>query len=138
MALYYRVDTELKVVFSLCRETIAESDVAQHLATVAQHSTFSPAYSHLIDCSEITSLEISPAFIRTIAAGKWFSSRARCAIVAPQDYIFGTVRMFQIQHRGALEVFRDLHVARTWLGIGEANLPAPAMPNTCAALHKSV
>jgi hypothetical protein len=125
------------VIFSTCRETITDSDVQNYMEMLAQDIAFSPAYSHLIDCSEVTSFDVSSALVRSAAGKKLFSSRAKCAIVAPQDYIFGMARMFQMQQHGELEVFRTLMEALAWLGIGETPVPAAAARPVSPPLHKS-
>jgi hypothetical protein len=138
MSTVYRIDTRLGVVFTQCRETISDSDVARHLSAIAHDSAFSPAYAHLIDCSEVTSFKVTPNFIHSVAREKLFSSHAKCAIVAPQNYIYGMARMFQMQQRGILEVFRDLNAAESWLGIGATHVPAAVQAGASATTLKSI
>lgn len=137
MSMLYRIDAQIGVIFTQCRETITDSDVVKHLSDIARDNAFSPAYAHLIDCSEVTSFKVSPGLIHSVAGQKLFSSHAKCAIVAPQNYIYGMARMFQMQQCGILEVFRDLNAARSWLGLGETHISAPARASTPAAVQES-
>jgi hypothetical protein len=119
MAISYYIDMQLGVIVTTFREMITDSDIRNYIETLAQESTFSPAQMHLVDCSEVRSLKVSRDFINATARKKLFSAHTKCAIVAPQDYIFGMARMFEMQQRGRVEVFRHLTEAQTWLGIGE-------------------
>jgi len=129
MSTTFRIDTELGVIFTTCKERVTDPEAISYLRAVAQHPDYNPIYKHLIDCAEIEIFEISADLTRSIAQKKLFSSRSRCAIVAPQDHIYGMARMFELQHTGSVQVFRDLASAEKWLG-----LDAPAYPPSAQAI----
>src|SRR5689334_12104627 len=98
MSIIFRIDTGLGVIFTTCREGVTDQEAISYLRMVAQHPDYNPTYKHLIDCAQIETFEVSADLTRSVAQKKLFSSRSRCAIVAPQDYIYGMARMFELQH----------------------------------------
>ena len=133
MCTTFRVDAQLGVIFTICREKVTDSEVLNYLQTLPQDAGFSPAFSHLIDCSQVTSFEVSADLTRSVAGKKLFSSRSKCAIVAPQDYIYGMARMFELQYHGDVQVFRDLVTAQRWLGIDHPTCTPASRPHGLAA-----
>ena len=123
MSTTFRIDTGLGMIFTTCKESVTDLEAVSFLRAVAQHPDYNPVFKHLIDCTQIGEFEISADLTRSVAQKKLFSSRSRCAIVAPQDHIYGMARMFELQHSGSVQVFRDLASAEKWLG-----LDAPAYP----------
>lgn len=123
MCITFRIDTGLGVIFTTCKESVTDPEALHYLRAVAQHPDYNPTFKHLIDCAQIGTFEISADLTRSVSQKKLFSSRSRCAIVAPQDHIYGMARMFELQHAGSVQVFRDLLSAEKWLG-----LDAPAYP----------
>jgi hypothetical protein len=133
MSTSFRIDPRLGVIFTVCCEKVTESEVLNYLRTVPQDPAYSPAFSHLIDCTQVTSFEVSADLTRSVAGKKLFSSRSKLAIVAPQDYIYGMARMFELQHRGCVQVFRDLEEARKWLDVDQpACKPSTSTPGLSA------
>ncbi len=129
MSTSFRIDPQLGVIFTLCSNQITDAEVLNYLLTLSQDAEYSPVYSHLIDCTQVTSFDVSADLTRSVAGKKLFSSRSKCAIVAPQDYIYGMARMFELQHRGCVHVFRHLDDAQKWLAAekpaGASSVPAP-------------
>jgi hypothetical protein len=133
MSTSFRIDAQLGVIFTICCEKVTDSEVLNYLQTLPQDAGFSPAFSHLIDCSQVTSFEVSADLTRSVAGKKLFSSRSKCAIVAPQDYIYGMARMFELQYHGDVQVFRDLLTAQIWLGIDHPTCTPAQHPPGIAA-----
>jgi len=125
MSISFRIDPQLGVIFTVCSNQVTDAEVLNYLRALSQDAGYSPVYSHLIDCTQVTSFDVSADLTRSVAGKKLFSSRSKCAIVAPQDYIYGMARMFELQHRGCVHVFRDLDDARKWLAVEK---PAGASP----------
>ena len=117
MSTSFRIDTSLGVIFTTSRERVDDSEVLNYFRAVAQHPEYDPRFNHLIDCTQIASFEVSADLTRSVAQRKLFSSSSRCAIIAPQDHIYGMARMFELQHGGSVQVFRDLPSAEKWLGL---------------------
>ena len=117
MTTSFRIDIDLGVIFTTCRDRVNDSEVLNYLRAVPQHPSYSPLFKHLVDCTQVASFEVSAELTRSVAQKKLFSARSQCAIVAPQDHIYGMARMFELQHGGAVQVFRDLASAEKWLGL---------------------
>ena len=118
MAICYRIDISHGMIFTSFADTVTDSDFHDFLVSLRQDPAFNPNFAHLVDWSQTVSFRISSAMIAAVARKELFSSQAKRAIVAPNDYIFGMARMFQMQQDGSLEVFRSLAEAEEWLGIG--------------------
>jgi hypothetical protein len=117
MSISFQIDTRLGVVFTDCCETIADSEVLNHLAMIQQARTYRPSFIHLVDLTGVRVWSVSADLIRSIARKKLFASGSHCAVVAPQDHIYGMARMFEMQYDGSVQVFRDLAAAKGWLRI---------------------
>ena len=122
MSTSFRIDSELEVIFTTCRESVTDSEVLNYLRMLPQHPDYNLKFNHLVDCSWIDSFHVSADLTRSVATRKLFSSRSRCAIVAPQDHIYGMARMFELQHSGCIQVFRDLASAEEWLNLERASV----------------
>jgi hypothetical protein len=129
MAISYRIDTQHAMIFAVATGTITDSDIQKYFEAILQDGNFSPTFRHLVDCSKVISLQISAAMVGVIARRKVFSPRAKRAIVAPNDYIFGMARMLQAQQDGLLEVFRTLEEAQEWLGISGKSISVNTAPS---------
>jgi hypothetical protein len=117
---FYRIDPQLKLVFSIFRDTLTDSDLQEHIEKLCSDPEFDPDFAELIDCSAVTDFKVSSGLISKLAGQPLGSVRSKWAIVAPQAHIFGMARMFQIQHNDEqVEVFRDADAARQWFGIGK-------------------
>ena len=76
----------------------------------------------LVDLTAVTEFRVTPADLRRLAEENLIVARlvprAFVAIVAPTDYIFGSVRMWQVFAADTgwnSAVFRDRHDAEKWL-----------------------
>jgi hypothetical protein len=96
---------------------------------------FDPGLDDLLDLRGVERLDLGGAAVRRLAA--YFdrpnlpNHHARLAIVAPQDYVFGLGRMYEVLRDGApgqIRVFRGVAEAVAWLGVAPT-APAPDGPN---------
>ncbi|HXB22650.1 MAG TPA: hypothetical protein VNV88_14785 [Candidatus Solibacter sp.] len=133
MAICYRIDPSRAMIFTTFADTVTDSDFQDFMDALAQDPAFNPNFAHLVDWSQTASFKISTAVIAAVARKQLFSPHAKRAIVAPNDYIFGMARMFQMQQDGSLEVFRSLAEAQEWLGISEKIVPEPLNHNHARA-----
>ena len=120
MSISFQIDARLGVVFTVCYERVTDSDISNHLHMIRQARAYRLRFNHLVDCCGVTSFEVSADLVRSIAGRKLFSARSHCAIVAPEAHIYGMARMFELQHSGSVQVFRDLVSATKWLNIETA------------------
>src|SRR5882724_6350574 len=106
MPAFYRIDRQLKLVFSIFGDILTDSDLQEHIEKLCRDPEFNPDFAELIDCSAVTHFQVSSALITTLASQQLGSARSKWAIVAPQAHIYGMARMFQIRHKESqVEVF---------------------------------
>lgn len=121
MPITVEIDRTARVIFSTFAGEITEADFRSAVEAMSTWPGFDPAFSHIIDFSNVTAANISSEFVRGLARRpSIFSREARQVIVAPQDYVFGMARMAQMlreQQRPHVEVVRSLNAACELLGI---------------------
>ena len=114
----YRIDKELKTVFSKVTGAATYDDVRDHREALLNDSEFDHTYNQLVDFSEITKFELSLSTMEAIAKSKLFSETSMRAIVAPQDLAFASARVFEAYYPSdTVMVFRELDEARRWLDL---------------------
>ena len=70
MSTSFRIDTELEVIFTTCREIVTDSEVLNYLGMLPQHPDYNLKFNHLVDCSGIDSFHVSADLTRAVAARK--------------------------------------------------------------------
>jgi hypothetical protein len=127
MPVIYQIDRAKQLVRTRCTGATTLDEVLQHFAVLVQDPECPDRLNVLLDLSEMTSLPASGQ-LRVVA-----SEIARivprvqflnCAIIAPNDALFGMARMFEVfaeQHFAATRVFRTREEGVIWL-------ESPAVP----------
>ena len=115
----YRIDKELKIVFSKGIGIATDDDIRGHREALLNDPDFDSTYNQLVDFSEVTKFELSLATMEAIAKSKFFSETSMRAIVAPQDLAFASARVFEAYYPSddKVMVFRELDEARRWLNL---------------------
>ena len=89
-----------------------------HEERLSNDPDFEPDFSQLFDCRGIVKIKITSDAVRLITTKSPFSRKARRAIVADMDLVYGLARMYQMMMRDyEVNVFRDIDEACRWLGI---------------------
>ena len=120
MAASYRIDRELRTVFSQATGLLTDKDLSLHQADLLADPSFDASFDQLWDLRAITDTTVTQRALRQLASSRSYTPESRRAIVAPHDLSFGLSRMFQLLHDSAPEeicVFRNLDEARNWLGL---------------------
>jgi len=118
MPMAYRIDHERRTVFSRGWGLLSDAQVIGHYIELVAEPAFDCGFDQLCDISRITTLDVSPLTLRSLAADTAFADDARRAIVAPGDYEYGTCRMFQSYcNSDSVQVFRRRAEAANWLGL---------------------
>jgi hypothetical protein len=119
MPAFYHIDRQLKIVFSTLEGIVTGEEALNHEEHLCHDPDFEPNFSQLFDCRHVTQVEVTGDFVHFIAMKSPFSSKARRAIVADKDFVYGLARMYQILKGDTQEirVFREMEEARRWLGI---------------------
>ena len=80
---------------------------------------FDPNFSQLLDCTQVTRLELGPIEVRRLAQRSIFSPDSRRAILVSNDMVFGIARMFVMFREEAgekgIRIFGDLDEALFWV-----------------------
>lgn len=114
----YRIDKDLKIVFSKAFGVFTEDDIRGHSEDLLNDPEFDRTYNQFVDFSEVTKLEVSLALVRSKAMSRLFSETSKRAAVAPQDVVYGSVRVFEgYSSSDMVKVFRDVDEARRWLNL---------------------
>lgn len=90
---------------------------------------YDPTLNDLVDMRGVERLEVSSQGVRQLVglfAQPETQSTNKLAIVAPESYIFGMARMYEILSSDTseqIQVFRDLRDAERWLGLAHPDEP---------------
>ena len=115
----YVIDPERRMLEVTIEGVFTAADMATYLALRDNDPAYTPALDVFIDARKVTS--IMPA-----SAVRYFATEARLqprvpswrAIVASDDHVYGSARMFQAHVEGSgaeYRGFRDEDAARAWI-----------------------
>lgn len=111
-------------VFHIGSGVVDGSEILAAARTVQQLARARTLLHILVDFTAATLLNATSEQIRKIAAVNLVTARlspgGRVAIAAPQDHVFGLVRMWSVFVEGVdwqIQISRDLETSRAWLGI---------------------
>ena len=114
----YRIDKDLKTVFSEGTGVVTDDDILGHRTALLNDPEFDRGYDQLIDFSNVTKFESSLTTVRAQAQSGLFSKASRRAFAAPRDEVYANLRVFHGHSMSdTVMVFRDLDAARRWLEI---------------------
>jgi hypothetical protein len=123
----YIIDVPHRVVFSKGTGVFTQADFLDHMARMKVEPDFDPDFSQLVDCREITLMDLKNDQVRDLASQTIFSVNSRRAFVVSSELHFGLGRMFAAYRELAgqqVAVFKDVPSALTWL-----NLPLDLDPH---------
>jgi len=121
MPITYHIDAAKRLIHTRCVGSVTPDEVSEHFAVLIEDPTCPDRLDVLLDLSEMTSLPARDQLrdvtliIARIRARVQFG---RCAIIAPQDVLFGMSRMFEVfaqDYFVATQVFRAVHDGTLWL-----------------------
>jgi hypothetical protein len=118
MPVEYRVDKDLRTVFSRGFGVLTDADLRGHREDLRGDPNLDRTYKQLFDLSEVSRFEVSLETLKDIAESAFWSEASRRVFVAPQDVVFGSVRFFQAHDVAeTVMVVRDADEARRWLDL---------------------
>ncbi len=121
MPVTYQIDAARERIHTMCSRPLTFTEVVDHFRTLKVDPACTGHLDVLLDVSDADSL---PATNQLGAVSAELSAvRAKvefglCAIIAPQDAMFGVMRMFEIlagPYFRAIRVFRRADEAEAWL-----------------------
>jgi hypothetical protein len=121
MPVTYHIDAAKRLIHTRCVGPVTPEDVVAHFAILIEDPACPDWLDVLLDLSEMTSLPASDQLrdvASTIARIRARVQFGRCAIIAPQDALFGMSRMFEVYAQDyfvTTQVFRAVHDGTRWL-----------------------
>jgi len=132
----YAIDPQRGVVFSKGTGVFSYANFVGHMTRMKADPRFRPDFNHLVDCRELTSLDLTGEQVNELAGRSIFSVRTRRAFVVSSDLQFGMSHMFaayrELRGETDARVFREMREALAWLGLPPDLDPwaAPTTPGT--------
>ena len=121
MPVTYSIDSARGLIRTTCSGPVTPKEVIEHFRTLRQDPLRTRELDVLLNVSEAEVPPESSDLGRVVAelrAQEGELSFRLCAIVAPSDLWFGTMRMFEVfasKYFRAIRVFRNLAAAEAWL-----------------------
>ena len=119
MPAYFRIDKDRRLVMSTLSGVFTLADGLGHQEKLLKDLDFDPNFSQLLDCTQVTRVELGPIELRRLAQRSTFSPDSRRAILVNNDLVFGFARMFVMFREAAgekgIRIFRDLDEALYWV-----------------------
>src|SRR5271155_1269721 len=92
----FAIDVKQKLVVTTFSGENTEEEIIGLASRISSHPDFDPSFSEIVDCSRVSQNRLSITAIERISRRpNVFSPESMHVIVAPQDHIFGLVRMAQ-------------------------------------------
>lgn len=118
------IHKELRLVVTIEEGRVTFADMRANLDGLLNDPDFEPEFNQLSDATLATDSDLSADNVRTLFKRKVFSSTARRAVIAPNEFAYGMARMLEsyveLSKNGPLvTVFRDRASALKWLGVSE-------------------
>ena len=121
LSVEYTIDPSQRVVIVTFAGEVNDADLSKIGADTKSHPLFDPGFSQIVDFSKVTSFNVSTFAVEALARRESiYSSSAKHVVIAPQPYIFGLTRMFQVyaeETRPQMLVVQTLDEAREYLGL---------------------
>ena len=119
MSAFYKIEKERRLVMTSGSGVLTREDILGHQERLLNDPDFDPTFSQLIDFTQLTNTDITPADVQTAALRNIFSPSSRRALLVKNDFQYGLARMFEI-HRDlagetGIRVFRVLDEALDWV-----------------------
>jgi len=119
----FEIDFSQRLKRAVFNGVITEEVLFHSYEKLLSEPDYDPTLNDLVDMRAVERLEASSKSVRRLV--ELFSqpelmSTNKLAIVAPESYIFGIARMYEIMSSETTEqiqVFRDMKDAENWLGI---------------------
>jgi hypothetical protein len=120
MSCTYVIDAGNRLVITSLSGVTTAAEAFAHQSRLAEDPAFSPELRQLLDCTQLTKLQMDSAEMRAITKKNFFSPKSRRALLVNSSYTFGIGRMlltFRDLEGGkeAMQIFRDRDQAIQWL-----------------------
>ena len=121
MPISYRLDQNLKMVFTTASGLVTDDDLIDHARKVCADSDVPVGARALVDFRDVQEVEVATETIHQVADIFRASTYApKTAFVTNANVIYGMSRMFEMLRDDSpneIRVFRVVDEAKCWLGI---------------------
>ncbi len=114
------IDHESGMIFATAGPVVTDHDWLWLQAALRSFADKGLAFDQLLDFRRVEDCRLSPHAMRLSAHGPALMPDSRQAFVAADNPTYGMCRMYEILsaiRTLKIEVFRDMHTAREWLGL---------------------
>ena len=120
MSCTYVIDQGKRLVITSASGIVTAAEAFSHQNRLSEDSAFSPEFCQLIDCTQLTKVQMGATELRTLAKKHFFSPNSRRAILVNSPSMFGLGRMLVTFRdiaggKEAMQIFRDREEAMLWL-----------------------
>ena len=112
MPLEHRVEVSLRTVFTKPFGAFTDEDARGHVKDLRKHPDFESDFNQLFDAREVTSVGLSGACVREVAATRFFGEGSLRAFVVGTDIAFGMVRMFEMLREFGVDILRVAQMSK--------------------------
>lgn len=121
MSVKFEYDPELKLLVVTCTGPLFDADLLGLFRKSQELGTRYPVQLAILDGIGVTEISLSSGLVQSLAhSPPMFSEESDRCVVAPQDYMYGMARMYQMlggETRERLRVVRTMEQAYEHLGI---------------------
>jgi len=121
MPLSYEIDRERRLVITTALETVTGSEALVFQGRLGSDDRFNAEFSHLVDLTRLTSVDIDVATMTELAARPVHANSRRAFVVGLNRLAYSMSRMFialtRVTGEEQMRVFEDRNEALQWLGI---------------------
>jgi hypothetical protein len=115
------INPGLGMVFSKATGIFGHTEALDHMNRLVHHPDFRPEFNQLMDCREVSLVELSNCEVRDLAGRRFFSAHSKRAFVVATKYGFGIARMYgtyrEIRGDEGIRIFTGMTEALAWLSL---------------------
>jgi len=120
MSITYKIDGNRRIVFTAMAGALSFRQLVAQAVALQSDPRFHSSFCELVDVRGVTESDLSfREMVELAQTIDPFSPAARRAIVAGNELMYGTSRMYQsiLDDESNIQVFRTMEEAREWLDI---------------------
>jgi len=116
----YFIDDSQRLVLTTVWDVTTAEQAFSHQESLATDPRFRPEFNQLIDCTQVTKLQMNTTEIRALAKRNFFASGARRALLVNGTLLRGLARMLTTFRdlagaKEEIQIFEDRDEAMKWL-----------------------
>ena len=121
MPVHYTIDKHSRLILTVAEGHVTFGEIKAHQDRLLSDADFDPAFNQMIDTTDATEVDLSPAEAKEIALRRIVSSASRRAFIAKKPHIYGIGRFMEVYHQHFAQVethiFSERDAGLKWLGL---------------------